>query len=247
MRKTIEISDWMVIINIIYKINSTEDVTQMRRNFLMQMKMILDFDSADFFLSKQKEELGLCDPVAYNIDVDQVEKMDKEDYSRGIMYSGKSVVYRESDIISEEARIRTEYYKTVYEANDCHYALQMILGYQKNFLGVATFYRKNGKEDFSYNDIFLVDLLKEHLAYRLYQDWKKQGMEKMTIKDVASKFQLTKREKEVVSRLITGKTNEDISEELSISLYTLKKHTLNIYRKLAVNSRIQLIKMIREK
>ena len=44
-----------------------------------------------------------------------------------------------------------------------------------------------------------------------------------------------------------GKDNNTISEELQISVNTLKKHILNIYRKLNINNRVQLFKMIKEK
>lgn len=43
-----------------------------------------------------------------------------------------------------------------------------------------------------------------------------------------------------------GKENPVICEELTISTNTLKKHILNIYRKLGIRNRVQLFKMIRE-
>lgn len=39
----------MILNSIIYKIYTTEDADIMREQFLEQMKMVLDFDSADFF------------------------------------------------------------------------------------------------------------------------------------------------------------------------------------------------------
>ena len=49
--KTLETNDWMILNSIIYKIYTTEDADVMREQFLEQMKMVLDFDSADFFLA----------------------------------------------------------------------------------------------------------------------------------------------------------------------------------------------------
>ena len=43
-----------------------------------------------------------------------------------------------------------------------------------------------------------------------------------------------------------GKDNPYICEELMITDNTLKKHVLNIYRKLGVNNRVGLFKMIKE-
>ena len=85
------------------------------------------------------------------------------------MYSGKNIVYRETDIISDEMRVKTEYYQKVYKPNNWHYSLQMIMAKDKKFLGVVTLYRNIGKDDFSHDDVFLVDTLKDHLAYMAAQ------------------------------------------------------------------------------
>ena len=54
--KTLETNDWMILNSIIYKIYTTEDADIMREQFLEQMKMVLDFDSADFFSRRQPGE-----------------------------------------------------------------------------------------------------------------------------------------------------------------------------------------------
>ena len=48
---------------------------------------------------------------------------------------------------------------------------------------------------------------------------------------------LTPREQEVLQRLAAGLTNREIAADLSISPETVKKHTGNIYSKLAVQDR----------
>ena len=47
--------------------------------------------------------------------------------------------------------------------------------------------------------------------------------------------------------LLAGESNDQICEELCISVNTLKKHVLNLYRKLGIRNRVQMFKMIREK
>lgn len=246
MMRTLETNDWMVINSIIYKVNTTDDALEMRTQFLEQMKMVMSFDSADFFLAS--DEGKLVDPVMFNCDESVCDLYEELDYSRGIMYSGKSLVYRETDIMSEEKRTNTEYYQKVYRPNNWHYALQMILGRDKRFLGVVTFYRNIGKEDFHYDDIFLLDIVKDHLAYRLSRNYKEARVlnEKCTVDDACSKYGLTKRESTILRMILKGDTNDMISEELTISANTLKKHILNIYRKLGINSRVQVFKMIKE-
>ena len=46
---------------------------------------------------------------------------------------------------------------------------------------------------------------------------------------------------------MSGKNNTEICDELFITANTLKKHILNIYRKLGIKNRVQLFKMVKEK
>ena len=247
--RTLETNDWMILNNIIYKIFTTEKTDTMRQAFMEQMKMVLDFDSADFYLAAVDGSNKLERPIAYNCDEDMSKMFEDIDYSRGIMYGGKSIVYRETDIMSDEARVKTEYYQKVYKPNNWHYALQMILARNKEFLGVVTFYRTIGKDNFQYDDIFLVDMLKDHLAFRLYQRKKEEEStpEKLNVTQACEKYDLTRREHTILKLLMDGSGNDVISKELSISVNTLKKHILNIYRKLGIRNRVQLFKLIKEK
>jgi len=53
---------------------------------------------------------------------------------------------------------------------------------------------------------------------------------------------LTVREKEILNELISGQSLREVAIELDISMHTVQTHTKNIYRKLQVNNRIQLLK-----
>lgn len=52
---------------------------------------------------------------------------------------------------------------------------------------------------------------------------------------------LTEREMEILKEMVTGKNYKAIGEKLFISPLTVRKHTANIYEKLHVNSRAQII------
>lgn len=247
--KTLETNDWLVMNSIIYKIYTTGDFDVMRTQFLEQIKTVIDFDSADFYLASSNEKENLERPVFLNCDEDLSDIYENMDYSRGIMFSGRSMVYRETDIISDEKRVQTEYYQRVYKPNNWHYALQMIFGRNKHFLGVVTLYRTIGKEDFTYEDVFLMDMLKDHMAYRLSQDRNNQmtSQEKMTLTQAVKTYDLTKREQTILQLLLQGMENTEICDHLSITVNTLKKHILNIYRKLGIRNRVQMFKLIKEK
>lgn len=247
--RTLETNDWIMLNNIIYNIYTTENLTDMRNRFLEQIGVLLDFDSADFFLASGDGKNKLCSPVFYHCKENLSESYDTLDYSRGILYSGQPLIYRETDIISDDVRVQTEYYKRVYKPNNWHYSLQMILAKNKEFVGVVTFYRTAGKDDFEYDDIFLLDLLKDHMAYRLYKSKKSGNVldEKLTVSAAVEEYELTRREETILRLLMAGEDNAVICAELTITANTLKKHILNIYRKLGIKNRVQLFKMIKEK
>ena len=54
--KNLETCDWMLLNSIIYKIYTTEDLDEMRREFLEQLRLVVDFDSADFYLAGHNEK-----------------------------------------------------------------------------------------------------------------------------------------------------------------------------------------------
>lgn len=58
---------------------------------------------------------------------------------------------------------------------------------------------------------------------------------------------LTEREQEVLERVIMGKSNNQIANELFISVHTAKAHVCSILQKMNVNDRLQAaVKAVRE-
>lgn len=58
------------------------------------------------------------------------------------------------------------------------------------------------------------------------------------------KYSITKREKEIVEAICKGMTNQQIANELFISLQTVKDHTHRIYSKIGINSRLKLVQLV---
>jgi DNA-binding CsgD family transcriptional regulator len=63
--------------------------------------------------------------------------------------------------------------------------------------------------------------------------------------DFFSKYGITDREGEIIRKVIQGKSNADIADELFISLATVKTHLHNIYKKIGVDSRYDLLARVR--
>jgi DNA-binding NarL/FixJ family response regulator len=55
--------------------------------------------------------------------------------------------------------------------------------------------------------------------------------------------QLTDRERDVLQYMVEGLSNQQIADQLVISLGTVKFHASNIFQKLGVDSRVEAVKM----
>jgi DNA-binding CsgD family transcriptional regulator len=62
----------------------------------------------------------------------------------------------------------------------------------------------------------------------------------------ALQYKLTSREKQILELLLEGRNNPYIRESLNISNNTLKTHLRNVYRKLSINDRQELLDLYRE-
>lgn len=71
------------------------------------------------------------------------------------------------------------------------------------------------------------------------------GNLQLTFDDMAKQYNLTLREKELLQYVYQGKSSPEIAGLLNISANTVKRHLSNMYAKIGINSRIELIHMIR--
>lgn len=70
------------------------------------------------------------------------------------------------------------------------------------------------------------------------------GMDDLS-EEFLSQYGITDREHEIILKVVQGKSNADIASELFISLATVKTHLHNIYKKIGVDSRYDLLAKLR--
>ncbi len=98
---------------------------------------------------------------------------------------------------------------------------------------------------------FLIILL--FIIY-LVRNWHKSRMNRLKAKLKKAAFlekfiekkKITKREKEIIQLILDGKGNQDIEEILYVSHHTVKNHIYNIFQKLAIKNKGQLISLFKE-
>lgn len=258
----------MVLNDAIYKIHTTCDFDEMRIALLRSLEFIIPSPLLTFYMADPDNPGYLADPVGIaegrmldpsapkpplrNSKEDPLEvslqnyldEYEEIDYTRWVFSAPFAKVYRETDFMSDEERMQTEYYKRMYLPDDIHYSVILVLNYQGTFLGCVCLYRRKKAQDFSEKEMMMLDLLKDHLSYRLAlerADVEIPGIiaQKAFCQDrgeIAKECDLTRREEEILNMLLDGSSREDICEKLCIAPNTLKKHTMHIYKKLGVKS-----------
>jgi len=78
----------------------------------------------------------------------------------------------------------------------------------------------------------------------IFQPVKAENSDKEILQKIAKRYRITKRERQIMTEICMGKTNQQIADELFISLQTVKDHTHRIYSKIGINSRMQLIQLV---
>lgn len=86
-----------------------------------------------------------------------------------------------------------------------------------------------------------------HKILQLVQNNDLTLMQKQAAENTKAFFDLTDREKEILQLLVQGLSYKEIGSHLSISPNTAKKHVINIYDKLHVNSRAQALHLAYKK
>lgn len=85
------------------------------------------------------------------------------------------------------------------------------------------------------------EMIEKHYIIYIKEGNENNKKNSQNISELYYTYNLTKRELEISKLLCDGLNNDEISKELFISIYTVKTHIENIYKKIGVNSRTAAI------
>lgn len=246
-----------VLNNIIFQIYNIDDFEVMKREVLNSLRYLIPYKCASFLMANGGSTSGsgddghslLSDPVCNPEKYTEMERkyllFEDRDFSSWILHQNESVTFRITDAMSDENRIKTEVYKNCFEPYGLHYSLDMTIASRGQLLGDLTLYRGKEERDFSTEEIWWFRLLSRHLNSRFYVNkYGHLSVQKVGIGQIGSlieHYSLTKREAEILYKIMQGRRNDEICEELCFTQNTLKKHLHNLYQKTGVSSRVQLL------
>lgn len=244
--------DWLFLSQLIYRLNTIQDIKEFQTVCLKQLKILIPCVKALFYRSSRKNGKIIYEyPVVINR---EGQSFDEEKYMNGnfgdfksFHYSLWSTVVRNSDLEPENEFLDSRLYKEIYLPQNLYYSLKLVLIYSDTLLGSVVLFRSKEEQDFSEREIFIMDVLKKHLALKLSQLTAIPGMAEYPVLLNTRRYSLTNRETEVMQLLREGKQNQEICKRLFISESTLCKHIHHIYQKLGIKNRTQLLQFISER
>lgn len=248
----LQYNDIMLLNDIIYKIHSIEDFDTMRKSVIESIQLLIPCKCGTFWLSSHDTAYELTDPIGVGVTDKELSVYNKEyqpfDYTRWTFDAPSGRVYRETDLLEESVRVNHPFYQKLFVPSGFHYSMMLTIIHNGVFLGIINLFRAKEENDFTDDEMILLELLESHLSLRCFKAAKvfSTSSNYPTKKNLVEEYNLTMREIEITYMLLDGTSREMICDQLSISANTLKKHILNIYRKLNINSWRELFQLLKE-
>ena len=248
---------FMIYNDVLYNLYSCTSLTDLRDSFLKRLKLLVPFSYASLLLTDSPDKTVtlsntriLCCPDYFAEAEREYLAHTEDDPLFWLINGAESTLIRESDILEEEKRLSSPLYQGCYRKYHIYDTLQFSISCQNHFFGILTLYRTKAEEVFSDDDMFRLKSLGLHLnavVYRLYHPVCGHSTEYTgNLTELTRTYHLTPKESEVLSLLFRFYRNDEIASKMEISENTIQKHLQNLFRKLNVSSKWELLKFIRE-
>ena len=251
----LKVNEWKIISDILYELYYLDDIKVFEEKFLALIRSLIPYNQSSFYVVDRDTKMPIKEKSVF---IDTAEDMTQvfydhivpeRNYLKNLFEYSQSLVYVDSDVLDDNIRNKTSFYINYLEPQGIPYVCGIIIIKNSVLLGMMNLFRSEKWEDFNDKEVFILNILKNHIAQitpRLLDKYKFNKCERILAEDELDKYRLTQREKEILPYLLGGYTNEEISKIFFISNSTTKKHIYNVFIKLGVNNRLGLIKLDRE-
>lgn len=216
--------------------------------------MIVPFEYASLFLHDETadNQFSLGDPICFPASFQEAElqytQFASEDELLWILHGKESQLIRESAVLDEEHRLNSPLYRKCYRKYNIYDSLQCTIVFHQKFLGVLTLFRTRSNGTFTSDDMFYLRAIAMHLnpvLHRIILEKSSGNSDELSGLAQLSEYHLTTKETEILKCLLDFQDNEEIAEILHIKETTLNKHLQNLFRKLEVRSRWELLRKMK--
>ena len=223
--------------------------------FLPMLRMLIPYRYASIM---RRAEAGpsihlvdpLCVPAAFAEAERRYMRFAADDYTAWLSCCREATLFRESDLVGEQQRLRSTIYQECYQPFEVYDSLQYGIVCNGQPLGALSLFRCREDGPFSDHELFLLRSVGTHLnqqmAALLSGTPPAGGSPDHSLAAVAARHGLTLRERQLLEELTRFRNNQEIAEALSVRASTLQKHFQNMFRKFGVTSRWELMRLLLE-
>ena len=152
----------------------------------------------------------------------------------------KSLVFRDSDMFSNEFLSHTEIGQLISNEWGMSYACKLFLVHHGLLLGKFWLLRRKESGNFDEKELFRMRLLEPLITRRIYEFHPQNAKGQLAKKILIERFGLTDRERQITGLICRGMTNQQIANKLFCAEATVKKHITSIAKKMDVSNRTEI-------
>lgn len=245
---------WLKINELIPVIYLEPDLQVLRLSVLEALEGLIPHDKSFFDLGyKHNNKVTFFDPASRSMEHRWMDAYFNEYEAVDTMFwffsQDQNNLYRGSDYINDAMMNSSVYYREWMAPQNLRYSMGSKVEKNGILYGSVNLWRSAEAGDFQQEELFILDVINRHLSERFYARYPSgiQGHDDQKDSNpnaLCYLYGLTQREGEVVECITAGLTGKEIAESLFISENTVKKHTYNIFKKMNVNNRHQLMRIV---
>jgi DNA-binding CsgD family transcriptional regulator len=153
------------------------------------------------------------------------------------------VAVRATDVLAHEALQKTEFFNDFLNKDGLYWGVNLYAWHQGQNLGDMRIWRDKRRENFSLDELRLLDMLQPAFVTALARAQRSTQPHDLQLNTLSQR--LTPREQETARLVMLGMPDKEIARALQISPTTVRTHLENAFRKVGVSSRAALVHKLR--
>ena len=244
--------EWTTINNILLELYTIDEIKTFTKKIMNVFHMLVTYSKGYLILLDEDQRIIGENTYFYGCDSSfekkYLETYYEKDYVKYLYeFSKETIVFQDSSMIEDNVRENTDFYQNFLLPADIPYGVGILIVKDEKIIGIFNLFRSSQQGDFTERDIYILNVLKKHMeniVYRILKSSRQTVAIERCFENAKSRFMFSDREVEILKLIADGKSNNEICNQINVSISTVKKHIYNIFNKSGVNSRTQLLNLI---
>lgn len=229
---------------IILGIHGTDSMNKMCDGVMALLPELIPHEKSFFTHKPKSDDCGNMTARSLSMTKEEIsgytEHFREFDYSAWYINQSNVAVYRDSDIVSNEVMNASYIYNQWVQPMGMRYVCGNVIRSDDRLYAEFTLFRSEKFGDYTEREMFLLSVVTDQIRLWFQKNYAAAFLPK-NVSEPEFMALLTIREREIIRLVSSNLSLREISDQLSISYSTVRRHLANIYAKLGVQSRAQLM------